>query len=67
MIQATESKLHWNYFIALERDLETTTRYVEFTPANFSTYSIEFAHLLFAARTLFCLPWLLSNPYPLSA
>lgn len=51
MIQTTQSKLHWNYFIALERDLEVTTRYVEFCEANFDVYSIEFAHLLFAAAS----------------
>ena len=51
MIQATESNLHWNYFIALERDLEVVTRYVEFCESNFEVYSIEFAHLLFAAAS----------------
>jgi len=51
MIEATGSKLHWNYFIALERDLEVVSRYVEFCPDNFDVYSIEFAHLLFAAAS----------------
>lgn len=51
MIQATTSKLHWNYFIALERDLEVVSRYVEFNQQNFGVYSIEFAHLLFAAAS----------------
>jgi len=51
MIQATPSKLHWNYFIALERDLEIVSRHIEFTPPNFDVYSIEFAHLLFAAAS----------------
>ena len=49
MIHATASKLHWNYFLALEKDLEVVSRYVEFGSQNFDTYSIEFAHLLFAA------------------
>jgi hypothetical protein len=44
-------KLHWNYFLALERDLEAASRYVEFTPNNYETYSIELAHLLFAAAS----------------
>ena len=44
-------KLHWNYFVALERDLETVSRYVEFTPDNYEIYSIELAHLLFAAAS----------------
>ena len=51
MIHATTGKLHWNYFIALERDLEVVSRYVEFCPQNFDVYSIEFAHLLFAAAS----------------
>lgn len=51
MIDATTGKLHWNYFIALERDLEAVSRYVEFCPQNFDVYSIELAHLLFAAAS----------------
>jgi len=51
MIQVTESKLHWNYFIALERDLEQIARFVEFSKGNFHTFSIELAHLLFAASS----------------
>ena len=51
MIQAPGGKLHWNYLIALERDLEIASRYVEFSEPNFAVYSIEFAHLLFAAAS----------------
>ena len=51
MIRATTSKLHWNYFIALERDLDVVSRYVEFCTENENVYSIEFAHLLFAAAS----------------
>jgi hypothetical protein len=47
----SSSRLHWNYFIALERDLETVTRYIELSENNFSTYSIELARLLFAAAS----------------
>ena len=50
-IQATAGKLHWNYFLALDRDLEVVSRYVEFCAPNFEVYSIEFAHLLFAAAS----------------
>ena len=42
---------HWNYFLALERDLEAASRYVEFCAANFETYSIEFAHLLLSSAS----------------
>lgn len=41
--------LHWNYFLALESDLERVSRYVEFTEENYKTYSLEMAHLLLAA------------------
>jgi hypothetical protein len=51
MIQTTKSKIHWNYFIALEKDLENVSRYVEFCEQNFDVYSIELAHLLFAASS----------------
>ncbi len=50
-IAVTQSKLHWNYFLALERDLELVSRYVEFTKPNFNAFSIELAHLLFAAAS----------------
>ncbi len=50
-IAATAGKLHWNYFLALERDLEVVSRYVEFSPPNFQVFSIELAHLLFAAAS----------------
>lgn len=53
MIKFTESKLHWNYFLALEKDLETLSRYIELCEANLKlpTFSIELAHLLFAAAS----------------
>lgn len=47
----TKSKLHWNYFIALERDLEVMSRYIEFSEPNIEVYSIELARLLFAAAS----------------
>lgn len=50
-IVSQANKVHWNYFLALERDLELAARYVEFVEANMATYSIEFAHLLFAAAS----------------
>jgi len=45
------NRVHWNYFLALERDLELSSRYVEFSPANMAAYSIEFAHVLLAASS----------------
>ena len=51
MIKVTSSKLHWNYFLALEQDMERTARYIEFCHANRAVFSIELARLLFAAAS----------------
>jgi hypothetical protein len=45
------AKLHWNYFIALEEDMQALSRYIEFCDDNLDVYSIELAHLLFAAAS----------------
>lgn len=37
---------HWNYYLAIEEDLENVTRYIEFTEDNMKTYSIELSHIL---------------------
>lgn len=50
-IHVADRKTHWNYFLALERDLEALSRYIEFCDQNFSVFSIELAHLLFAASS----------------
>lgn len=50
-IEFRPTSTHWNYFLALESDLAKTSRYVEFAQSNLNTYSIEFAHLLFAAAS----------------
>lgn len=50
-IEASAAKLHWNYFLALEQDMDVVARYIEFTHANLNVYSIELAHLLFAASS----------------
>ena len=42
---------NWDYFLAIEADLINASRYVEFNEENFSTYSIEFVHLLLAASS----------------
>lgn len=43
------SQEHWRYFLALENDLESCTRFIEPTPDNFGCYSIELARLLLGA------------------
>jgi len=42
---------YWNYFLALEEDLEQLSRFVEFNPDNFGAYSIELAHLLLTSSS----------------
>jgi hypothetical protein len=51
MITFRTPKHHWNYFLALERDLEHLSRYIEFSNANLGTYSIELTHLLLSASS----------------
>ncbi len=51
MIEVSKSFIHWNYFLAIESDLENLSRYIEFSEANFNTYSIELAHLLLASSS----------------
>ncbi len=50
-IESKETLLHWNYFLALESDLEKVSRYIEFTKNNYDTYSVELAHLLLASSS----------------
>lgn len=51
MIDVSKSYIHWNYFLALESNLENLSRYIEFIEPNFNTYSIELAHLLLASSS----------------
>ena len=40
---------HWQYFLAIESDLENTARYVEVCEDNFRTFSVEYARILLSA------------------
>lgn len=51
MITFTTSKHYWNYYLALENDLQKSSRYIEFTKANLKSFSIEFVHLLQSASS----------------
>jgi hypothetical protein len=42
---------HWNYFLAIEQDLERLSRYIEFSKFNMKTFSIELTHLLLSASS----------------
>ena len=50
-IRAENSLIHWNYFLALESDLASISRYIEFDEKNFDTFSIELARLLLASAS----------------
>ena len=45
----TKVYMHWNYFLALEADLEFLSRYIELTEDNYDVYSTELIKILFAA------------------
>lgn len=52
MITYTRNDLiHWNYFIALEKDMEKVSRYIEFCTENEKTYSIEIAKILMSSAS----------------
>lgn len=40
---------HWEYFLAIESDLEKCSRYVEFCSDNYYTYSLEFARIIMSS------------------
>lgn len=48
-VEEHESFPHWNYFLALEEDLDRLSRFVEFTTDNYECYSIELARVLMLA------------------
>lgn len=50
-IKIAEKNIHWDYYLALESDVEKLARYIEFDESNFNTHSIELAHLLLAASS----------------
>ena len=48
-IEEQTSFPHWNYFLALDDDLERLSRFIEFTEANYECFSIELARTLMLA------------------
>ena len=48
-IQSHKIEPHWNYLLAIERDLVELSRYVEFDEQNFQCFSIEIARILLAS------------------
>ncbi|MGN8112688.1 hypothetical protein ACTJLB_32365 [Paraburkholderia sp. 22098] len=50
-ILRSHSYVHWNYFLALEEDLDRLSRYVDLAEGNDATYSIEIARLFLGASS----------------
>jgi hypothetical protein len=50
-IQEVKVPLHWNYFLALEDDLVRLSRFVEFTKANFKSYSVDMARIILTSTS----------------
>ena len=48
-IQTQKIEPHWNYLLAIERDIDEISRYVEFDRRNFDCFSIEIARVLLAS------------------
>lgn len=48
-IHYEKTKIHWNYFLAIEQDFELISRYVEFSEENNDTFSIELARIIMSA------------------
>lgn len=51
VILISPSLAHWNFFLALEKDLEVLSRYIEFTETNFVCHSLEITKILFSAAS----------------
>jgi len=45
-IETHKIEPHWNYLLAIERDLDELSRFVEFDEKNFDCFSIEIARIL---------------------
>ena len=48
-IKTFKRNIHWDYYIALENDIKTLSRYIEFDKTNFKVHSIELSRLLLTA------------------
>tara|TARA_R110002049_G_scaffold55193_1_gene153337 strand:- start:110 stop:697 length:588 start_codon:yes stop_codon:yes gene_type:complete len=48
-IHYENTKIHWNYFLALEKDFELLSRYIEFSEENNNTFSIELARIIMSS------------------
>jgi hypothetical protein len=50
-ILSAPTKIHWNFFLALEDDIQRLARFIEFDAKNFECYSLEIARILLASSS----------------
>jgi hypothetical protein len=50
-IQQGHSLIHWNYFLAIESDIDVVSRFIEPCEDNYQTYSQELARILIASTS----------------
>lgn len=50
-IEEVPTPTHWNYFLAIEDDIDRLSRYLELTETNFPAYSLELARILFCSSS----------------
>jgi len=48
-IRTGKTPKHWNYFLAIEEEVASLSKWIEFTEDNFDCYSIQLARLLMVA------------------
>jgi len=48
-IEYSYSRIHWNYFLALEQDFQVVSRFIEPCESNNNTFSIELARIIMAS------------------
>jgi hypothetical protein len=48
-ITSSKIEAHWNYFLAIENDLERLSRFIEFDERNFNCFSVEISRILLAS------------------
>ena len=44
-----ETEAHWNFFLAIEDDLDRLSRFIEFDKRNFKCFSLEISRILLAS------------------
>jgi hypothetical protein len=50
-IERTDTPIHWNYFLALEEDLDRLARFIDLSGRNDESYSIEIARLFLGSSS----------------